>query len=125
MTPDKPEAVRLLETAQTLFKQDILSDLPEEKRLDALMILNILGIAERALDDSADLLDARQTARLTILMGPEGDVATLARQIRAGAWDAPEAARRLHAVLTEDARDRLARANPKYLQAVEAEEGSG
>ncbi len=130
MTPDKPEAGRLLATARAALKDDILPEVPEEKRLDLLMILNILGVAERALADGADRLPDRQAARLDALDVPAGAdetarAADLAAAIRAGEWDDPAAARRLHALLSEDARDRLARANPKYLQAVEAEEAEG
>jgi hypothetical protein len=125
MTPEQPTAERLLATCRQVLKDEILPQTPEASRLDLLMVLNALGLAERTLDDSRDELAGRQDARLQELLGGTGDAGTLAAAIRSGAWDDRASAERLHAALTADARDRLARANPKYLATVDAEDAEG
>lgn len=122
MIPDQPDLPSLLETARRVLKEEILPTAPPTCTLDLLMIVKVMEIAGRVFDDVDDHLDARQRERLGRLLGEDGDAAALVTQIRAGRWDAPDAMMRLHALLTEDARDRLARADPKYLAAVEAEE---
>lgn len=120
MTPDRPDAAALLATARALLKDEVLPAVPDERRLDMLMVLSAMGLAERALSDSRDSLSLRQEARLVALGGEQADAATLAREIRAGAWDEPARGESLYRALVEDTRERLARANPKYLAAVEA-----
>ncbi|NJM34837.1 MAG: hypothetical protein HC850_09140 [Rhodomicrobium sp.] len=83
-----------------------------------LMIVKVLEIAGRAVADAPDGLEGRQRGRLEKLVGSGGDTATLVAQIREGLWDEPRAAERLHGALTQDAHDRLARLNPKYLDAL-------
>lgn len=122
MNPDQPDLQSLLETARRVLKEEILPTAPPTRTLDLLMVVKVMEIAGRVLEDVDDRLCARQRDRLERLLGEGGDAATLASQIRAGRWDAPDALMRLHALLTEDARDRLARADPKYLEAVDAEE---
>lgn len=117
MTPDKPDSADLLRTAATVFKSELLPLLPEEKKLDALMILAILGAAERDLEDAGGLRQ-RQESRLAEVL-PGGTVENLCAAIRDGAFDEGPAATKLHHVLSEDVRDRLALVNPKYLSAAE------
>lgn len=120
MTSDRPDARDLLRTAMAVFKDDLLPEIPERRKLDALMVLNVLGIAERALaDDGAD--EAARAERLRRL--GYSDAGALARAIREGAFDDPADAARLHAELTADVRARLALSNPKYLAAADAEDG--
>jgi len=119
MTPDKPDTVDLLRTAQAVFKKDLIPALPEEMRLDALMILSILASAERDLADAGGLT-GRQVARLADLMPDGGTVRDLCTDIRQGSYDEGDRARKLHAILTEDVRDRLSLVNPKYLEAADA-----
>jgi hypothetical protein len=115
MIPDMPSEEQLLQTARAALKDDILPLLPEEKRLELLMILNALGIAERRIADSQDQLTGRQNARLASLAGVAADAKAFAAQIRSGFWATPEQLQQLWQVLWDDAQDRLARANPKYL----------
>lgn len=115
MSPDQPSSADLLRTAIAAFKSDILPALPEDKRLEALMILSVMGSAERELADSGGLA-ARQADRLSSLLPDGGTSADLCRKIREGAFDDGAQARHLHAVLLEDVRDRLSLVNPKYLK---------
>ncbi|MDW3207548.1 MAG: DUF6285 domain-containing protein [Alphaproteobacteria bacterium] len=117
MTPDRPDSADLLRTAADVLKSEIMPVLPEEKTLDMLMILAILGAAERDLADAGGLA-ARQEQRLDKIM-PGGDVRQLSAAIRAGDFDEGDAASRLHALLMEDVRDRLSLVNPKYLAAAD------
>ncbi|MGM0561992.1 MAG: DUF6285 domain-containing protein [Pseudomonadota bacterium] len=94
--------------------------MPTDRRLDMLMVLSAMGLAERALSDSTDALPLRQEARLLALEGEQADAGALVHAIRAGAWDEPARAEPLYRALVEDTRDRLARANPKYLAAFDA-----
>ncbi len=122
MTEDRPGADSLLETAMEVLRETFLPDAQGERRLDLLMVLSVLGLVQRSLADSSDSLAARRSARFAALLGTQGDMAALAHDIRSGAWDGPEAAKRLHDLLSEDLRDRLARSNPKYLAVLEQEE---
>lgn len=117
MTPDRPESADLLRTAADVLKGEILPLLPEDKTLDVLMILAILGAAERDLSDAGGL-PLRQAQRLKAT-SPSGDVRALCAAIRAGDFDDGDAADRLHALLMEDVRDRLSLVNPKYLAAAD------
>ncbi len=115
MSIDKPDAAALLALARDTLKEQILPSLPGERTLDVLMVMRALEIAARALAESDDALDRRERSRLETLPGSGGDPAVLATAIRAGDWDGVENGRTLHAMLTVDVRDRLARVNPKYL----------
>jgi hypothetical protein len=119
MTPDKPETGDLLETAADVMKQVLIPALPEENRLDALMILSILSGAQRDLADKGGLAE-RQAARLEKILPDGGSVRDLCAAIRRGDFDQGQAANMLHALLLEDVRDRLSLVNPKYLEAADA-----
>lgn len=114
MTPDRPDAADLLRTAREVIQSEWMPLLPEDKRLDVLMVLAVLSAAERELADAGGL-ETRQAERLRDLMPEGGDVADLCARIRAGDFSTPERAAQLHALLLEDARDRLELVNPKYL----------
>lgn len=124
MKSDMPDSADLLRTAAEVLKRDILPDLPEERVLDALMILSVMGAAERDLVDSGGL-ESRQEDRLRDLLPNGGDVRDLSRAIRDGEFDAPDHWAALHAALLADTRDRLALVNPKYLAAADKEPGTG
>lgn len=119
MTPDRPDSADLIALAAEVFKNDLLPLLPKEKTLDGLMILSILGSAERDLKDLGGL-ERRQEARLSKIM-PGADIANLCAAIREGAFDGGQAAQDLHAILMDDVRDRLTLVNPKYLVAADAD----
>ncbi len=121
MTPDKPSPAALLETAAEVLRREFLPN-AGDKKLDMLMILSILGVAGRALEDGQGL-ENRQAARYSNL--DEKTAEALAEAIRAGRYDSDNNnAALLHQMLSEDARDRLALANPAYLAVAEKEEGA-
>lgn len=115
MTPDKPTSADLLRTASKILKNEILPVLPEEKQLDALMILSVMASAERDLEDH-DGLANRQVERLKRLSPGTDGVAELCRDIRSGIYDTPDKAQSLHTILVEDTRDRVSLVNPRYLK---------
>jgi hypothetical protein len=119
MTPDRPTGAELLDLAREAFQRDILPALPDDRRLAALMILNVMGIAGREI--AAGAAPRRQlAARLAGLYGPgepDGLFRRLAAEIRAGAFDegAPrDAAREL---LWDLAKAKARAANPRLLSA--------
>ena len=79
----------LLRAARSVLKAELLPHLPEEKRLEALMVLSALGMAERELERSPPADEAEGIAAL--LQVEEGQEAALRRQlaeaIRAGRFD--------------------------------------
>lgn len=120
MTPDLPKPAELLQTASDVLKRDILPEAGGRK-LDILMIMNILGVAKRALEDDGGLAE-RQAARYAELPGGEGDAEALSASIRSGRYDEGEDARTLYRILSEDVRDRLSLAAPGYLETALKEE---
>lgn len=124
MTPDRPDGADLLRTARTVIQEEWLELLPDEKRLDGLMVLAILSAAERELEDAGGLA-RRQADRLAELLPDGGDAAALCARIRNGDFDGPDAASRLHALLLADVRDRLSLVNPKYLAAADRDADAG
>ena len=115
---DRPNGLELLQTAEAVVRESLLPALPKERRYEALMVLNALGIARRqALAGEAPVAAAR--ARLAAIYGDEAaELATLerrlARDIRAGCYD-PGAAGRAAVFdhLTLGARDKAAESSPK------------
>lgn len=94
---DRPDAAELIAIARTVLVEQIQPVLPPGQRLAGLMIANALGIAERALRlPSSGILDA----------------APLIHAIRSGRHDGDAS---LHGTLVADARQRVAIANPRYL----------
>jgi hypothetical protein len=93
---------QLLDIAREVLLRDLVPLLPEDRRLDALMVAQAMAIAER---ESA-------------AAGPALDAARLATEIRRGVYDAPgEAREQLRAELWRHVRDALRIANPKLLAA--------
>lgn len=94
---DRPEAAELIAVARSVFQAELMPFLRDDLRVIGLMIANALAIAERELRDPAGgILDAWP----------------LVLAIRAGRHDTDRA---LHARLLSDAVDRVAVANPKFL----------
>ncbi|NMM43887.1 hypothetical protein HH303_05330 [Rhodospirillaceae bacterium KN72] len=118
MTPDKPHTADLLRAAADVFRQELMPSLPEEKQLDALMILAALGCAERDLEDAGGLRE-RQARRMERILPTGATVGDLCAAIRNGDFDDPDGALRLYETLMEDVRDRLALVNPDYLKAAD------
>ena len=105
MINDEPDAPGLVSIALRTFRDSVLPAVPPERRFEALMIANALGIAERELAAKPDAaLEAR--------------IPQLCRDIEAGAYDAPERQADLRKVLWELTRARLAISNPRLLDPV-------
>ncbi|MEA5501570.1 phosphotransferase [Halotia wernerae UHCC 0503] len=96
---DRADALELLGIARDALTKNLLSLLPEEKRLDSLMVANALSIAGRELEKTA-------TPRIDPSAGKQ-----LVAAIRAGKHDADQG---LAGALRENARARTALTNPKY-----------
>jgi len=113
---DRPDAIALLGLARETLLRDLLASVPKERRFEALMIANALGIAAREIAD-AGRAEAAQQADLATLLGDPAAPADalrrrLAAEIRAGARDGDPA---VHAVLRRAAIGRLKISNPKAL----------
>lgn len=124
MSGDRPGGPDLLAFAAKVLRTEILAHVPPEKKLETLMVLRAMAIAER---ECRAPDPATQTGRaLSAFYGggeegsdPETAAALsgrLAADIRAGACDPAERARAVHALLLEDVTARLRIANPGYLE---------
>jgi len=92
---DLPDAGTLAALAVQVFSRELLGQLPDDRRLDGLMVASALGIATRGLPQRV----AGHSDR------------SLVGDIRAGRYDANAA---FHGALREHARARTKIANPKY-----------
>lgn len=95
---ERPDGADLLAIAGEVLKNELLPLLPKDRHVDALMIANALGIAERQLrNGEAPAREERQA--LADLLRRDGTLPELnrafARAIRAGEMDAPPRARQL------------------------------
>jgi hypothetical protein len=105
MINDEPDARGLVSIALRTFRDSVLPAVPAERRFEALMIANALGIAERELAAKPDTaLEAR--------------IPQLCSDIDAGAYDASERQAELRKVLWELTRARLALSNPRLLDPI-------
>ena len=129
MMADRPDGAELLEIAREVLRGELLADLPKERRFVGLMVANAMGIAAREIRAGDAPLRAAldDLAALYRVETPESDAATLealtqrlARDIRAGRFDAGPEAERVHAMLLAATRRRLELGNPKYLAEAEA-----
>jgi hypothetical protein len=97
-----PSGRQLLDLAREVLLRDLVPLLPEERRVEALMVAQAMAVAARETGQEASPVD----------------VARLAAEIRAGAYDVPGAAReRTRTELWRVTREALAVANPKLLAA--------
>ena len=94
---DHPDAAGLLAVAREACAREIQPFLKDDLRLAGLMIASAMAMAER---------EIRRPAAGILEAWP------LVHAMRAGRHDGDRA---LHATLLEDARERLAIANPRYL----------
>lgn len=126
MTPDRPEAVDLIETAAIVLRAEVLDAVPEEHRLTLRMALAALQIGARELRGADELLQAEAEALSALYPDaaePAGRLAErLAADIRAGRFEEGPQATLVHGLLLADVRRRLAISNPSYLAAAEPEE---
>ncbi len=126
---DIADAPALLAEARRLLLEELLALLPPERRVDALMIANAVGMAQRTLAaGDRPLRDA--LGRIAALYGEDAPAAEtlddveralaglerrLAADVRAGRFDDPARRARLVAHLEATTRARLAISNPKFL----------
>jgi hypothetical protein len=126
---DRPDALMLLDAARRHLLEELLPLLPDERRLDVLMIANAMGIAGR----EAQAGDATLREALSRLAAIYGEIVSdalseeearallsrlnrrLAEDIRAGAFDAGPKRAALLAHLEATTRARVAITNPKVL----------
>ncbi len=126
---DRPSAAELLRIARQTLADDLLPLLPEERKLDARIIANVIAIAAREAAFGDAPLRA-ELARLAAIYGdappPDEPLAAtverlsrrLAADIRRGAFDADAtklAEARAH--LLETTLQKLRTNNPRYLEA--------
>ena len=122
----QPDGPSLLMLARNILLKDLLPLLPDERRVDALMIANVMGIAARELASGSHPLEA-ELAGLAHLLGEaaedESESLTegierlrwrLVSEIRSGKRDADAA---IHAFLSSAAKAYLGESNPKALKA--------
>jgi hypothetical protein len=97
----EPGGRELLRVARAELLESLLPHIPESHRYAARMVANAMAVAMRELEAPAAV---------------ETDVPALARDIRSGAHDAPEASARLLHELRALTRARLAISNPRVLE---------
>lgn len=115
----QPNAQQLLDIARLTLQEQILPSLPKELRYPALMIANAMAIAARESRLQGEL-DYQEQVRLAALVDepPVTLSATrreLARAIRQGRHDTPQASRTLAEALRQVTLARLAINNPKAM----------
>ncbi len=124
---DRPTAAELLRIARETLADELLPALPEERKLDALIIANVIAIAAREAAFGDAPLRA-ELARLAALYGdkppPDEPLAAaverlsrrLAADIREGTFEAAKLAE-VKAHLLETTLQKLRENNPRYLEA--------
>jgi uncharacterized protein DUF6285 len=127
MMGDRPDGARLLELAQETLMRELATQLPEDQRQEIALIARAMTIAARELD-AARAPPAICHAALAQLYG-EGDADSLmrrlAREIRAGAHDAPGPKRdEVRSLLWAMTREKLRVSNPEYLAGGDADQSS-
>lgn len=135
---DRPTASELIEAARQHLEMNVIpavKDINHKLYFQTLVAINVLRIVEREMALSTTH-ERANWERLDALLGPkkqpdsrEGWEAALSHRnaalcaaIRDGHYDDDEA---LFAHLMASTREQLEVANPKYLQALAAEEGAG
>lgn len=118
---DRPDAGALLAAARRRLREELVPLLPPERRLDGLMVANVMAIATRRMA-AGDGPEREEVAALQALLGmdatdPKALNRELAARIRAGTLglggaDAPQ----VHLHLTRVAADRVAESNPRALR---------
>ena len=111
----------LLRIARAVLKQDLLPSLPQERHLEALMVLSALGMAERELESAAPENEAESMAMAKLLGRAAGEEQDLRRQlaeaIRDGRFDADPA---LYDLALAGLRWRLEETDPRVLEEAES-----
>jgi hypothetical protein len=118
MAQDRPTAAELVQAVREFLEHDVMAATEGRVQFHARVAANALGMIERELTDGPSFDDAER-ARAAALLGHDGDVRTLEREVAAGIRDGSlddrlEAVRdHVHATV----RDKLLVANPGYLPA--------
>lgn len=116
---ERPDGADLLVIAREVLKNELLPLLPKDRQVDALMIANAMGIAERQLRNG-DAPAREEQKALGELLQQDGSLSELnrafARAIRAGGMDANLQARQL---LWEATLARVRESAPRALAAVD------
>ena len=117
---DRPDGAELLRQARGTLLEELLDELPENRRYDVLMVASAMAMAARELETGES--GEAERKNLEELLGPasEDDLPAalkglnqrLAAEIRAGTWDGDP---RIHALLRRDAATRVAISNPRAL----------
>ena len=108
---DAPSAIELLAAVRAWIDSDVIPATDGRLQFHARVAANVLGMVEREIELGPDQAVAHR-ARLDAL-GVASD-AELAAQIRARLLD--DRAEELRSLLTEAVTDKLAVANPRYLE---------
>ena len=114
---DRPTAAELITAVREYLERDVMAATEGRVAFHARVAANVLAMVERELALGA-AQDAEEHRRLVGLLGRQGSVRELteelAREIRAGAWDARRAEVVAH--VRETVRAKLAVAQPGYAE---------
>ena len=129
---DRPSSLELLRAVREFLEDDLVHTLEGRRRFHALVAANVLGLVERELHGEEEQL-GRQWGRLAELFALDRttrpaavsalrdavrDLETrLVERIRAGEADSGDFATRVRAHVRATVEEKLAVANPKYLDA--------
>ncbi|WP_338805521.1 DUF6285 domain-containing protein [Pseudomonas chlororaphis] len=115
----QPNAQQLLDIARLTLQEQILPSLPGELRYPALMIANAMAIAARESHLQGEVGDQEQTRLTALVNEPTTTLSAtrrhLARAVRQGRHDAPQARSTLVETLRQVTLARLAISNPKVI----------
>jgi len=116
MAQDRPDAAELVQAIREFLEGDVMAATTGRVQFHTRVAINALGMIERELTEGPVLV-AAERARATALLGHDGDVRQLERElaarIRDGSLDDRLAAVRDHVRAT--VREKLLVANPGYL----------
>ena len=116
MTQDRPTAQELVTAVREFLEHDVMAATEGRVQFHTRVAVNVLNIVARELEYGDDFA-AHERARAAALLGHDGDVDTLERElaaaIRSGAVDDHDAGVRAHVRAT--IREKLLIANPGYL----------
>jgi hypothetical protein len=116
MPTDRPNAAELVSAVRKFLVEHAAPNLDGQPAFHARVAANALAIVERELAQGAEM-DAAEKSRLVALLGRDGDLLDLNRelveQIRQGGFDEERAQVLDH--LRKTSSDKLALAKPNYL----------